>query len=104
MSIRAHTVGAVAVTAAATALLALSFGVRAVLGMFVGPINTATGLGFAAVSMALAAANVVLLGALSTFLDVPQETWLEVIEARVPPRYVELNRQAFLQGRQLAAH
>jgi indolepyruvate ferredoxin oxidoreductase beta subunit len=49
------------------------------------------------------AANVVLLGTLSTFLDVPQETWLEVIEARVPPKYVELNRQAFLQGRQLAA-
>lgn len=46
------------------------------------------------------AGNVVLLGALSTFLDVPSETWLDVIEARVPPRYVELNRQAFLRGRQ----
>jgi indolepyruvate ferredoxin oxidoreductase beta subunit len=49
------------------------------------------------------AANVVLLGALSTFLDVPQETWLEVIEARVPPRYVELNREAFLKGREAVA-
>jgi indolepyruvate ferredoxin oxidoreductase beta subunit len=49
------------------------------------------------------AANVVLLGALSTFLDVPQETWLGVIEARVPPRYVELNRQAFLKGREAVA-
>jgi indolepyruvate ferredoxin oxidoreductase beta subunit len=46
------------------------------------------------------AANVVLLGALSTFLDLPQATWLQVIEERVPPRYVELNRQAFLRGRQ----
>lgn len=46
------------------------------------------------------AANVVLLGALSTFLEVPVETWLQVVEARVPPRYVELNRQAFLKGRQ----
>jgi indolepyruvate ferredoxin oxidoreductase beta subunit len=45
------------------------------------------------------AANVVLLGALSTFLEVPEDTWLQVIEARVPPRYVELNRQAFLSGR-----
>jgi indolepyruvate ferredoxin oxidoreductase beta subunit len=45
-------------------------------------------------------ANVVLMGALSTFLDVPEETWLEVIEARVPPKYAELNRQAFLNGRQ----
>jgi indolepyruvate ferredoxin oxidoreductase beta subunit len=46
------------------------------------------------------AANVVLLGTLSTFLDVPQQTWLEVIEARVPPRYLDLNREAFLRGRQ----
>jgi indolepyruvate ferredoxin oxidoreductase beta subunit len=46
------------------------------------------------------AANVVLLGAVSTFLDVPVETWLEVIEARVPPKHVEVNRQAFMQGRQ----
>jgi indolepyruvate ferredoxin oxidoreductase beta subunit len=48
-------------------------------------------------------ANVVLLGALSTFLDVPQETWLAVVEARVPARYVELNRRAFLRGRQAIA-
>lgn len=46
------------------------------------------------------AANVVLLGALSTFLDVPVDTWLGVIEGRVPPKYLELNRQAFLRGRQ----
>ena len=46
------------------------------------------------------AANVVLIGALSVFLDVPVETWLEVIESRVPPKYVELNRQAFMRGRQ----
>jgi indolepyruvate ferredoxin oxidoreductase beta subunit len=45
-------------------------------------------------------ANVVLLGSLSTFLPVPEETWLQVIERRVPPKYVELNRQAFLKGRQ----
>ncbi len=44
-------------------------------------------------------ANVILIGALSTFLDVPAETWLNVIEARVPPQHVELNRQAFLKGR-----
>ncbi len=47
------------------------------------------------------AANVVLLGALSTFLDLPSETWLEVIAARVPPKYVDLNRQAFLKGREV---
>jgi indolepyruvate ferredoxin oxidoreductase beta subunit len=45
-------------------------------------------------------ANAVLLGAVSTFLDVPVDTWLGVIEARVPPKHAELNRQAFLRGRQ----
>jgi indolepyruvate ferredoxin oxidoreductase beta subunit len=44
-------------------------------------------------------ANTVLLGALSTRLDVPPATWLEVIEQRVPPKYVELNREAFGEGR-----
>ena len=46
-------------------------------------------------------ANTVLLGALSTRLDVPPETWLAVVERRVPPRYVELNRKAFGEGRGL---
>jgi indolepyruvate ferredoxin oxidoreductase beta subunit len=48
-------------------------------------------------------ANVVLLGALSTLLDVPDEIWQQVIEARVPRKYVELNRQAFLRGREAVA-
>jgi indolepyruvate ferredoxin oxidoreductase beta subunit len=50
------------------------------------------------------AANAVLLGALSAFLDVPVATWLQVIESRVPPRHVELNRQAFLKGREHVKH
>jgi len=45
-------------------------------------------------------ANVVLLGALSSLLEVPAETWLGVLDKRVPPKYVDLNRQAFLRGRQ----
>ena len=44
-------------------------------------------------------ANTVLLGALSTRLSVAPETWLAVIERRVPPKYVELNREAFWEGR-----
>jgi indolepyruvate ferredoxin oxidoreductase, beta subunit len=48
------------------------------------------------------AANIVLLGALSAFLDLPQEVWLETIAGRVPARYLELNRQAFLKGREAA--
>ena len=47
------------------------------------------------------ATNVVLLGALSKFLDVPGEQWLKVVEERVPKKYVELNRRAFAAGRGL---
>lgn len=48
--------------------------------------------------------NVVLLGALSAFIDdVLPETWLQVIEERVPVRYVELNRRAFAAGRQVGS-
>ncbi len=43
--------------------------------------------------------NTVLLGALSKRLDVEPEMWLRVIEGRVPPRYVEMNRSAFEEGR-----
>ncbi|OQX65072.1 MAG: hypothetical protein B5M51_01805 [Anaerolinea sp. 4484_236] len=46
------------------------------------------------------AANVVLLGALSKILEMDTETWLDVIVARVPPKFVELNRKAFQVGRE----
>ncbi len=45
------------------------------------------------------AANVVLLGALSKLLAMEPAPWLTVIENRVPPKFVELNRQAFQAGR-----
>jgi len=45
--------------------------------------------------------NVVLLGALSTFIDdVPPDVWLQSIEERVPKRFVELNKRAFQVGRE----
>ena len=52
-------------------------------------------------------ANVVLLGALSALMEqdgltgneLSPEAWLGVITARVPAKYVELNRQAFNAGR-----
>jgi indolepyruvate ferredoxin oxidoreductase beta subunit len=44
--------------------------------------------------------NTVVLGALSTRLDVDPEIWLSVVEQRVPPKYVALNRKAFQEGRQ----
>jgi len=49
-------------------------------------------------------ANTVLLGVLSTRLDAGPETWLAVIERRVPPKYVELNRKAFWEGRRAAGN
>jgi indolepyruvate ferredoxin oxidoreductase, beta subunit len=47
------------------------------------------------------AANVVLLGALSSFLDLDEALWLQTIEGRVPAKFVELNRKAFLKGKGL---
>jgi indolepyruvate ferredoxin oxidoreductase beta subunit len=45
--------------------------------------------------------NVVLLGALSHWLpDVPLRVWLEAVRNRVPPRFAELNEQAFIVGRE----
>lgn len=44
-------------------------------------------------------ANTVLLGALSNYLDVPVEAWLQVIGQRLKPKYVEANHKAFLEGR-----
>jgi indolepyruvate ferredoxin oxidoreductase beta subunit len=45
-------------------------------------------------------ANSVLLGALSAQIDVPEDDWLAVIEARVPSRHVQTNRRAFFAGRE----
>lgn len=44
-------------------------------------------------------ANSVLLGALSTLVDISKDEWLRVISERVPERHVEINRQAFTAGR-----
>jgi indolepyruvate ferredoxin oxidoreductase beta subunit len=47
--------------------------------------------------------NTIVLGALSTQLEIDPDTWLSVVERRVPPKYVELNRQAFREGRRAIA-
>jgi len=46
------------------------------------------------------ASNTILLGTLSTALDFPVEEWLSVISEFVPPKSIEINHQAFLQGRE----
>lgn len=45
-------------------------------------------------------ANVVLLGALSSIMDIDPKEWEAVIEARLPARVVEINLKAFQAGRQ----
>ena len=47
--------------------------------------------------------NVVLVGVLSRSMDIPEENWLRAIEETVPPKFVELNRRAFLLGREVQA-
>ena len=47
------------------------------------------------------AANTALLGAVSKRLDIPEEFWMKAIEKMVPSKAVEVNRKAFLAGRNL---
>jgi indolepyruvate ferredoxin oxidoreductase beta subunit len=48
------------------------------------------------------ASNVVILGAMSTGLDLPAETWRQAICDRVPPKHKDLNLRAFEEGRTAA--
>jgi indolepyruvate ferredoxin oxidoreductase beta subunit len=48
------------------------------------------------------AANVVLLGAVSCLLDLPEELWWRCLEQRVPKKFLDLNRTAFASGRAAA--
>jgi indolepyruvate ferredoxin oxidoreductase beta subunit len=47
------------------------------------------------------AVNIVLLGALSVSLSIPENIWLEHIVRRVPPKAEQINRQAFQLGRSI---
>ena len=49
------------------------------------------------------AANVVLLGAVSKLLPLPEEVWWTCLEQRVPKKFLELNRVAFASGRACVA-
>ncbi len=46
--------------------------------------------------------NVVLLGAASLYLDIPQEIWRATLEERLPAGLLEINRRAFAEGMQIA--
>lgn len=47
------------------------------------------------------AANTVLLGAVSRRIDVAEEYWLQALERMVPTKALEINRKAFMLGREL---
>ena len=49
------------------------------------------------------AVNMVLVGVLSRSMDIPEENWLRAIEETVPLKFAELNRRAFLLGREVQA-
>lgn len=45
------------------------------------------------------AVNIVLMGRLSRYFDIPEETWKQAIRDCVPEKFVELNLKAFALGR-----
>ena len=45
------------------------------------------------------AVNLVLMGRLSRYFDIPEEKWLGAIEKCVPAKFVEMNKKAFAFGR-----
>ena len=44
------------------------------------------------------AVNLVLMGRLSRYFDIPEEEWLQAIEASVPPKFLDMNIKAFKLG------
>lgn len=45
------------------------------------------------------AVNLVLMGRLSRYFDIPEEKWMSAIEQCVPAKFVEMNKKAFALGR-----
>ena len=45
------------------------------------------------------AVNIVLLGRLSHYFDISEESWQKSLEANVPPKFLELNKKAFALGK-----
>ena len=45
------------------------------------------------------AVNIVLLGRLSHYFDLPEEAWMASREANVPAKFLEMNRKAFTLGK-----
>lgn len=48
-------------------------------------------------------ASLYLLGAISKFIPIKQESWDKVLRERIPPKLLELNQRAFAMGQQAAS-
>ena len=46
------------------------------------------------------AVNIVLLGRLSHYFDLPMDAWMRSLEANVPAKFLEMNKKAFMLGRE----
>ncbi len=46
------------------------------------------------------AVNLVLMGRLSKYFDIPESEWMAAIEASVPAKFLEMNKKAFALGEQ----
>lgn len=46
--------------------------------------------------------NVVLMGLLSSMMDIPTQAWQEVLEATIKPKFLDVNKKAFELGRSAA--
>ena len=48
------------------------------------------------------AVNIVLLGRLSHYFDLPEEAWMKSLEANVPAKFLDMNKKAFELGKNFA--
>jgi indolepyruvate ferredoxin oxidoreductase beta subunit len=49
------------------------------------------------------AVNIVLLGRLSHYFDLPEDAWMKSLEANVPAKFLEMNKKAFELGKNFGA-
>ncbi len=49
------------------------------------------------------AVNIVLLGRLSHYFDLPEEAWMKSLEANVPAKFLDMNKKAFELGKNFSA-
>ena len=64
-------------------------------GVFVDATNA---LGLAEAAGSSKAVNIVLMGKLARYLDIPYENWIREIEKAVKPKFIDINKKAFELG------